>query len=202
MAEQADSGRDPLFEGSRFQRLLRQAHDANLIELSKTDYGHYMLKLNPGALVEDRDEREGAGGAAEEEAEGAGGAEGVGENSASGKRRRGRRGGRGRGTGRGQRDDAEVSEEPAPAAEHVAEARPERVTSGAADAESAATSRHRNPRFRHGSRGLARPAAEGPASPAASPTAVPTVMATTTARPAIQSDSRAPYSSRLSRSRP
>ena len=42
---------DPLFDRPRFQRLLRQAHDADLIELVKQD-DDYVMKLNPGAVTE------------------------------------------------------------------------------------------------------------------------------------------------------
>jgi uncharacterized protein (TIGR00288 family) len=40
---------DPVFQKSRFQRLLRQAHDANLIELAKDDGDGYQLRLGPEA---------------------------------------------------------------------------------------------------------------------------------------------------------
>ncbi len=42
---------DPIFERPRFQRLLRQAHDANLIELAKAEQG-YVLRLGPQGLAE------------------------------------------------------------------------------------------------------------------------------------------------------
>jgi uncharacterized protein (TIGR00288 family) len=38
---------DPVFDRSRFQRLMRQAHDADVIELAKGDGDVYQLKLNP-----------------------------------------------------------------------------------------------------------------------------------------------------------
>ena len=44
---------DPVFDRSRFLRLLRQAHDADLIELVKGDDGVYRLKLQPQSLVGD-----------------------------------------------------------------------------------------------------------------------------------------------------
>src|SRR6185436_15649595 len=40
---------DPIVVGTRFQRLLRQANDANLIELVKTGEDAYLLRLTPGA---------------------------------------------------------------------------------------------------------------------------------------------------------
>ncbi len=44
MMERSGAGGDPVFERSRFQRLLRQAHDANLIELVKSG-DLYLLRL-------------------------------------------------------------------------------------------------------------------------------------------------------------
>ncbi len=51
MMELVGSETDPIFERPRFQRLLRQAHDANLITLAKSD-GNYVLKLGPKALAD------------------------------------------------------------------------------------------------------------------------------------------------------
>ncbi len=42
---------DPTFEPKRFQRLLRQAHDAGIIELVKSTDDGYLLKLTPEAQV-------------------------------------------------------------------------------------------------------------------------------------------------------
>ena len=42
---------DPVFETRRFQRLLRQAHDAGIIELIKSDTEDYLLKLSSVADV-------------------------------------------------------------------------------------------------------------------------------------------------------
>lgn len=50
MVELFGDDSDPVFDRGRFQRLLRQAHDAELIELVKDDEG-YRLKLRPQALV-------------------------------------------------------------------------------------------------------------------------------------------------------
>jgi uncharacterized protein (TIGR00288 family) len=165
MIEHGDLGRDPLFERSRFQRLLRQAHDANLIELSKTEDERYVLKLNPQALVEDQPEAGGAGAVD--------GAEGSAEDGAGVKRRRGRRGGRGRSKGRGHHDDADVTTEaePASAVEPTIETEAEPAAAAAA-APSEARSRQRNPRFRQGARGVARSSAEA-ASPAEGASAAP-----------------------------
>ncbi len=46
MIELHGSGADPVFESRRFLRLLRQAHDADLIELIKGDGDQYLLKLS------------------------------------------------------------------------------------------------------------------------------------------------------------
>ncbi len=43
---------DPMFENPRFQRFLRQAHDAGIIELIKSDAEDYLLKLSAVAAVE------------------------------------------------------------------------------------------------------------------------------------------------------
>ncbi len=42
---------DPIFETRRFQRMLRQAHDAEVIELIKGDGDDYLLKLSEAATV-------------------------------------------------------------------------------------------------------------------------------------------------------
>lgn len=51
MIELVGDAADPVFERPRFQRLLRQAHDADLIELIKQDGDVYMLRLGPDALM-------------------------------------------------------------------------------------------------------------------------------------------------------
>ncbi len=43
---------DPVFESKRFQKMLRQAHDADVIELIKSDGDDYMLKLSAAAVAE------------------------------------------------------------------------------------------------------------------------------------------------------
>ena len=47
-AELADTADDPIFEPKRFQRMLRQAHDAELIDLTKDGNG-YLLRLHSEA---------------------------------------------------------------------------------------------------------------------------------------------------------
>jgi uncharacterized LabA/DUF88 family protein len=44
---------DPLFDRMRFKRFLRQAHDADLIDLIKSEDDRYLLKLNPEVAVAD-----------------------------------------------------------------------------------------------------------------------------------------------------
>jgi uncharacterized protein (TIGR00288 family) len=183
MTQHNASGRDPILEPSRFHRLLRQAHDANVVELTKADDGRYFLKLNPEALVEDQvpaevgadgDAAQGAGGVAgPSPAKGSEAPEGSEETEAegAGRRRRGRRGGRGRGKGRGHKDEADVATpQPAEQSAEMENAAP--VAPRGAPA-SALTSHSRNPRFRRGSRGVSRagPSGESPSSGEASKSA-------------------------------
>jgi len=51
MIELHGSDSDPLFESRRFLRMLRQAHDADLIELIKSDGDQYQLKLSLAAVL-------------------------------------------------------------------------------------------------------------------------------------------------------
>jgi uncharacterized LabA/DUF88 family protein len=51
MAELLGSDADPLFDRRRFPRMLRQAHDAGLIELIKGEDEGYMLKLSESAAA-------------------------------------------------------------------------------------------------------------------------------------------------------
>lgn len=50
MVEIHGNDSDPVFEPKRFQRLLRQAHDADIIELIKSGGDDYMLKLSAAAV--------------------------------------------------------------------------------------------------------------------------------------------------------
>jgi len=154
MAELSDAD-DPLFEGRRFQRFLRQAHDAGLIDLVKAGNGAYLLRLRPAPA--DAEEEDTAG---TDDGDAAGGEQ-------RGRRRRGERGGRGRRGGR-RRKDEEGETPPAdePTGGEVAATRPERRPrdEGRGEPEGTAApggSRTRNPRFRRGSRS---------APPAAKPT--------------------------------
>ena len=61
MVEIHGNDSDPIFEAKRFQRLLRQAHDADVIELIKSDGDDYMLKLSAAAVVETKSKKSMAG---------------------------------------------------------------------------------------------------------------------------------------------
>ncbi len=50
-----DGGSDPVLEGSRFNRLLRQAHDAELIEVAKSDTDGYLVRLSQTSAGEKSD---------------------------------------------------------------------------------------------------------------------------------------------------
>jgi uncharacterized protein (TIGR00288 family) len=163
MAELA-GGDDPLFETRRFQRFLRQAHDADMIDLVKSDDGAYLLRLRPDAPAVEAD----AGAEPEPDGE-------------RGRRRRGERGGRSRRGSRRRRGDDESApvtdtegpEAPRTPAAHRAPAEepaiavPDTVPEAAATAPGGA---HRNPRFRHGSRGGHAPKPEPRRAPEAPPT--------------------------------
>jgi hypothetical protein len=138
MIQRRGSGDDPLFEPRRFQRFLRQAHDAGVIDLIKAEDGIYLLKLRPEQPDTAR----------------AGDASPVEDADRGPRRRRGARGGRGRRRGEHRPDEAtdapprrpppEAFE--APPAPTVASPEPRRDDAG-----------RRNPRFRRGSRGPAAP---------------------------------------------
>jgi uncharacterized protein (TIGR00288 family) len=55
MIELCGSDSDPVYENRRFLRMLRQAHDADLIELIKGDGDQYLLKLSTKADARDRE---------------------------------------------------------------------------------------------------------------------------------------------------
>ncbi|HEX9582336.1 MAG TPA: NYN domain-containing protein [Gemmatimonadales bacterium] len=146
MIERTGAAADPVFERTRFQRLLRQAHDANVIELVKSGDA-YLLKL--GTATQEGDEKAAVPSEASSD-EGRGG---------RGRRRRGERGGR-----RGGRERADKAPEH-PDTERVAEAPRQEVAPAARPpAADAAREPRPNPRFRRGSRG----ADPSPAAPAES----------------------------------
>jgi uncharacterized protein (TIGR00288 family) len=153
-------GDDPLFEMRRFQRFLRQAHDADMVDLVKSDDGAYLLRLRPDAPAV--------------EAEAGAGSEPDGER---GRRRRGERGGRSRRGGRRPRGDAEAA--PAADREPSEEPRTPAVHRGPVEEPAVAVpdagvgapeAKHRNPRFRHGSRSSHAPKPEPRPAPEAAPT--------------------------------
>jgi uncharacterized protein (TIGR00288 family) len=136
MAELADD-EDPVFESRRFHRFLRQAHDAGMIDLVKSDDGAYLLRLRPAPAEDATDESEAESGGDDGERRS--------------RRRRGERGGRSR-RGRRPRDEQDQPKDAA-----APETREPEVVSSAptADAPAAKSERtaSRNPRFRRGSRG-------------------------------------------------
>lgn len=75
-----DGAVDPVLEGSRFNRLLRQAHDAELVEVAKSDTDGYLVRLSQTSGGEMSDsqstEREGAAQKAVKEVEGSRGERG------------------------------------------------------------------------------------------------------------------------------
>jgi len=164
MMELADPA-DPLFETRRFQRFLRQAHDADIVDLVKSDDGAYLLRLRPEPPAEEAAAAEDGGGS--------------GDDDRRGRRRRGERGGRSRRGGRRRHGEEEGAPGAAAerATEQVEEPRaaaawqppPAQPAAAAHEPASAAPEgQHRNPRFRHGSRGghaprpEPRPASEAP----------------------------------------
>ncbi|HXV86006.1 MAG TPA: NYN domain-containing protein [Gemmatimonadales bacterium] len=151
MIERTGASQDPIFERTRFQRLLRQAHDANVIELAKSGDA-YLLKLGTSQAGSDET-------TAAPETRGPAGEERAGR--APARRRRGERGGSRRGgRERGERPVASVEPDPGESATEAAQ--PVGPAPAPGDA-------RRNPRFRRGSRGpeVRQPAAagEGAASP-------------------------------------
>jgi uncharacterized protein (TIGR00288 family) len=132
MAELHGNGQDPLFHRPRFGRLLRQAQDAGIVDLSKNERGFEMTLRAEAAPPAAEPQPERAG----EEARG----------------RRARRGGRGRGERREMLDAPEAAE-PAATPPQPQEARPV-----AASAPPARQVVKHGLRFRRGSGGPAVPA--------------------------------------------
>jgi hypothetical protein len=153
MIERSGAPDDPIFERTRFQRLLRQAHDANAIELIKSGEA-YLLKLGTQPIEPE----------AQEPVEEPMVAERQEEPARRGGRPRGRRGGRGgRGGGRGRserRDEERPGAAIAPPAR--ADEAPAFTVGTAPAAPEPRPDARANPRFRRGSRGpAARPAPTG-----------------------------------------
>jgi len=162
--EELSDGDDPVFESRRFQRFLRQAHDAGMIDLVKSDDGAYLLRLRPRTAGDptDRPEPTDTDHGPDEGDE------------RRGHRRRGERGGeRGERGGRGRRgrrprdEQDQTREAPAqtPAIAHDAGPARSAGRPPAGETSDARTDRssRRNPRFRRGSRGPSGPPAGGAA---------------------------------------
>jgi uncharacterized protein (TIGR00288 family) len=146
MVELADAP-DPLFEPRRFHRFLRQAHDAGVVDLTKSGEGAYLVKLRPQPVGDTAGAVDAPASAPEVEGD------------EPHRHRRGERGGRGRRGGR-RRDEKAGPGGPGPdegaAGRAPAGGAPPVVTEAGPKQES-----RRNPRFRRGSRG----GAAGPAAP-------------------------------------
>jgi uncharacterized protein (TIGR00288 family) len=162
MVELLGDDGDPLFERPRFQRLLRQAHDANLIELAKGEGDVYQVRLGPQG-GEPVVEAAPSPPAKEDAAE-------TSEPPATEQRPRSRRAS----TRKTSKAKAPAGEAKAPASEVKA---PDRRDAKAEDAASAQRAPHtgtsprnaapkRNPRFRRGSRGSPGSSKQSAATPA------------------------------------
>jgi uncharacterized protein (TIGR00288 family) len=131
-----EGGDDPVFEGSRFQRMLRQAHDADVIDLAKNDDEAYLLKVRP---------------VPEEKAD-------TGEEPPEERPKRTQRGGRARKRTEtkkraGTRSKVAEASEPEPSAAAASA----EVTQPAPQDKTTDKPTRRNPRYRSGSRGGAKP---------------------------------------------
>ncbi len=157
MVELLGEERDPVFERPRFQRLMRQAHDADIIELVKGEGESYLLKLIPGAVVQESAGKTVAG---EAQAQPEAGAAAEPEKKATrSKRARTSKSKTSKGRARTSRSRSAKSAGKAKeeGAEPAAEAPEEPEPSGSQAAESPKVARaKRHPRFRRGSRGGSR----------------------------------------------
>jgi len=154
MGELSDA-EDPIFESRRFHRFLRQAHDAGMIDLVKSDEGAYLLRLRPAPVAAEAGEADAAVG---------------GDDESAGRRprtERGERGGRSR-RGRRRREDGEPTAggTEVGAVHNEVESRPARPEPRPPVADTPVPKREgeprRNPRFRHGSRAGSSPPAVTP----------------------------------------
>ncbi len=140
MAELHGRAEDPVLESRRFQRFLRQAHDAGVVDLAKADGGAYLLRLRPAPVPETAADE----GQAEQEPGKPEGEQGRRRGERGERGGRGARGGRGRRRGREEGGAEHETREPAPSRDSA----PPVASEGRPAKESP-----RNPRFRHGSRG-------------------------------------------------
>ncbi len=160
MVELHGDGSDPLFQSRRFQRMLRQAHDANVVEMAKVD-GVYRLKSVEESESKADQQGEAAPPSTSGEKPSRKGDEDADDSSGKVKRASTRRSTRGR--GRSSRKKADVKadsdggkreEQPAASAKAASpngDAPAESPKGGGTRARSASSSR--NPRYRRGSRG-------------------------------------------------
>ena len=157
MARLFGASNDPLFDGTRFKRFLRQAHDATLIDLAKQEDDVYLLKLRPEAMTAEPTSDPSvappdAGGEGDDEADEPGGQ----------KRTPSRRGGRPRGRSGRSRKEGGSDREQAAAIEERKGGR--QATATTSEGEHGEASAKKNPRFRRGSRGAPAPGKTGPES--------------------------------------
>ncbi len=150
MVELLGSESDPVFERPRFQRLMRQAHDADMIELVKSDGDGYMLKLTAraeadGAIV--------AQAGAEPEAEVKAEAEVSAEPEKKTRAKRSRATTR-KASKSGERTTRSRSKKAAkPKASETEQPEAKAAPAQPAESETAKPAAKRNPRYRRGSRG-------------------------------------------------
>jgi uncharacterized protein (TIGR00288 family) len=159
MVELLGSESDPVFERPRFQRLMRQAHDADIIELVKSDGDGYMLKLTAraeadGAIV--------AQAGAEPEAEAKAEAEVSAEPEQKTRAKRSRATTR-KASKSGERTPRSRSKRAAkPAASETEQPEAKAAPAQPAESETTKPAPKRNPRYRRGSRGGRSKRAEAP----------------------------------------
>ncbi len=142
MVELLGEDGDPLFERPRYHRMLRQAHDANVIELAKTEGDGYDLRLTPEAVAGAEAQDGSSADVSPEDAPD----DQPAEKAARSRRASTRKSTRGR--GRRAKGDATPTSQSDKAAVEPKAAAPEKDTAASAPAP-----RKRNPRFRRGSRG-------------------------------------------------
>lgn len=154
MVELLGSESDPVFERPRFQRLMRQAHDADIIELVKSDGDGYMLKLTARAEADDAVAAK-AGAEPEAEAEVKAGAEKEAEASAEPeKRTRAKRPTTRKSSKSGERTTRSRSKKAAkPKASETEQPEAKAAPAQPEESEAEKPAPKRNPRYRRGSRG-------------------------------------------------
>ncbi len=171
MVQLHGEGDDPLFQGRRFQRMLRQAHDANVVELAKVEGAYRLKPMEEAEPTDDRREK------AQSPATSSSQAVRATDEDASGRSKRAtpRRSTKGRGRSSRKKDDTKVESDAAKRAERPAapaKAEPPKGEARAAadsktgDAQGRLAAAGRNPRYRRGSRGGRRSMGAGAADAA------------------------------------